>query len=229
LSKPDSLQARLGGSFLTTLYIFDLDGTLLDTIQDLASSVNYALGKHRFPLLEVAQVRSLVGNGIRNLIARSVPEGTDENLTASVFAAFKSHYEKNYAVHTQPYPGIPELLQSLKEKGKKLAVSSNKADPIVQKLCARFFPDFFTCVRGEVEGIPRKPDPASIKLILDHCGADKNSSLYIGDSEVDIKTAENAGIPCLSVTWGFRKEEDLISAGARHLIHHPKEIESPVD
>lgn len=200
------------------LVIFDLDGTVLNTLDDLADSVNHALAAHAYPARTVEEVRSFVGNGIRRLISRAVPPGTDEKSTESVFSEFVSYYGEHCALKTCPYPGIPALLHDLRADGCLLAVLSNKADFAVSALCERYFPDAFDYLAGEKEGIPRKPDPAGVYAVLSALGVSAAEAVYIGDSDVDVLTAASSGLDCICVDWGFRTRAELVSAGARVIV-----------
>ena len=196
------------------LIIFDLDGTLLYTLEDLCASTNFALKSAGLPERSLDEVRRFVGNGIRKLIERAVPEGTDAELTDSVFAAFKTHYTANCENKTAPYPGIPELLRSLKERGATLGVVSNKADKPAKKLIAHYFPGAFDSVVGEPEGVRKKPAPDSVFETARSLGCDMDDAVYVGDSDVDFRTAENAGCKCVLVSWGFRERRLLDTFGA---------------
>lgn len=207
------------------LAIFDLDGTILDTIDDLADAVNHALTENSLPTRTVAEVRSFVGNGMRLLIERSVPEGTDTAVTDAVFEEYKTYYKAHSTVKTRPYDGICDMLTSLRARGVKLAVLSNKADPSVKELCKLYFPGIFDYVAGEKPSVARKPAPDAVNAILDELGFDRADSVYIGDSDVDIETARNAEMDCISVTWGFRDEKALTEAGAMTLAHTVSELE----
>lgn len=206
------------------LLIFDLDGTILDTLKDLYFSVNYALSENHFPERTPEEVRQFVGNGIRKLIERSVPENSTEKQIQQVHQAFTEYYTVHCRDNTRPYPGIPEVLKTLRKNGSKLAVVSNKADYAVQKLCDEYFPNLFDAVAGEREGIRRKPAPDAVQAILKELHIQPEQAVYIGDSDVDILTAENSGMPCISVTWGFRSREFLIEHGAQKLISRPEEL-----
>ena len=210
------------------LAIFDLDGTILDTIDDLADSVNHALNENSLPARTVAEVRSFVGNGIRSLIERSVPSGTDIAVTDAVFNEFREYYKTHNAIKTRPYDGICEMLRSLKSNGATLAVLSNKADFAVQTLVEMYFPSIFDYVAGEKVGVPRKPAPDAVNAILAELDFARGEAVYIGDSEVDIKTAANAGMNCISVTWGFRDETKLSAAGASCFARTVGELESAI-
>ena len=182
--------------------IFDLDGTLLDTLEDLADSVNAALKQYGCPPRTVEQVRSFVGNGIRRLMIRSVPQGEAHPDFESIYDAFRIHYKTNCRNKTKPYKGVLRLLRTLAGEGKKLAIVSNKADFAVKDLNEYFFGEFHMVAIGECEGIARKP---------------AGNAVYVGDSDVDVKTAFHAGIPCISVLWGFRDRESLLECGAAYL------------
>lgn len=204
--------------------IFDLDGTLLNTIGDLHQSTNHALRVFGFPERTLEEVNSFVGNGLAMLIRNAVPEGTAEDDVQSVLKEMKKHYEEHYHDLTVPYPGIPELLDALKKQNVPMAIVSNKADPFVQKLRELFFEDQITVALGESPNIPRKPAPDMVYHGLEELGISGEDAFYVGDSEVDILTAKNARLPCLAVTWGFRSEEQLKEAGATILIHDPTEL-----
>ena len=206
------------------LAIFDLDGTILNTLDDLADSTNAALRMNSLPERTTDEVRRFVGNGIHLLIERAVPDGTPDELIEKVFADFKVHYGAHCEDKTAPYEGINEMLDSLRSAGVKIAVVSNKADFAVQKLCERYFPGRLDFSVGERENVRRKPAPDSAFESMRTLGISAADSIYIGDSDVDIETAKNAGIPCLSVTWGFRSREFLIGHGATRLIDTPEEV-----
>jgi phosphoglycolate phosphatase len=204
--------------------VFDLDGTLLDTLEDLRSSVNHALRLHGFPEMTYEEIRTFVGNGVRNLMLKAVPGGDAEPAFEAVFADFRSHYAVHWRELTAPYEGVIPLVEELHRRGLKLAVVSNKSDAEVKNLCAEFFGDKMACVRGEVPGVPRKPEPDSVFLALEALGVPRESALYVGDSEVDVRTARNAGLACAAVTWGFRTREELKEAGAETFIDTPAEL-----
>jgi len=207
-------------------YIFDLDGTLLDTIGDLAASVNYALRTHGMPEHSLDDVRRFVGNGVRKLMERAVPDGADNPRFDETFATFRQYYMAHSLDTTRPYEGIPETLAALKARGCHLAVVSNKMMAATQELCHHFFPDTIEVAIGEDEaaGIRRKPAPDTVFAALKALGVGKEDAAYVGDSDVDILTACNAGIPCISVLWGFRDRDFLISHGAQTFITHPAEL-----
>lgn len=206
------------------LIIFDLDGTILNTLEDLADSTNYALSRNYFPERTIDEVREFVGNGIGRLIERAVPDGTGPAVVEKVLADFKVYYGEHCADKTKPYDGIKEVIGKLKKQGYMTAVVSNKADFAVQQLCEDYFSGLFDFVVGEREGIRRKPAPDSVLEVLERLHIEKKNTLYIGDSEVDIQTADNAGVDQVSVEWGFRKREYLLSQGARRIVKVPEEI-----
>lgn len=196
------------------LIIFDLDGTILDTLEDLMISLNDALQKNGFPKRSLSEVRRFVGNGIGMLIRRAVPKGTAPEAIGSVHSDFTAHYKVHCADHTRPYPGIPELMQALKEADRRIAVVSNKADYAVQDLCRQYFPGLIDIAAGEKEGVRKKPEPDSVLSVIRQAGVPKEQAVYIGDSEVDIQTARNAGIDAIIVEWGFRDKPFLSEQGA---------------
>lgn len=194
--------------------VFDLDGTILDTLDDLADSTNAALAQYSFPARTVDEVRQFVGNGIKKLIERAVPPNADDEQTAGVFEYFKTHYKAHCKDKTKPYDGIPELLSALRQRGIKTAVVSNKADFAVKELIDDYFPGLFDFCAGEREGVRRKPAPDTVYEAMKALGADKGSAVYIGDSDVDVMTAKNSGIDCIGVSYGFRGRDFLIAHGA---------------
>jgi len=217
-------------------YIFDLDGTLLDTLDDLAASVNYALRFHGMPEHSIDDVRRFVGNGVRRLMERAVPDGADNPQFEDVFATFRQYYLHHAQDTTHPYEGIPETLAALKSQGCRLAVVSNKMRKATEELCRHFFPDTIEVAIGEDEaaGIRKKPAPdtvfAALKalkektLTSDSLPPIPSTTVYVGDSDVDVQTAHNAGIPCISVLWGFRDRDFLIQHGAKTFISTPSEL-----
>lgn len=205
-------------------YIFDLDGTLLSTLGDLAASCNHALRTNNMPERSISEVRQFVGNGVRKLMERAVPQGTDDNATEKALADFKAHYSLHSLDTTQPYPDIMTLLNALHARGKRVAVVSNKFCAATKELCAHFFNGLVDVVIGEMEGIKRKPAPDTVNEALRQLGTTASDAVYIGDSDVDIATARNAGMPCISVTWGFRDRDFLLAHGATTLVDSPMEI-----
>ncbi len=217
-------------------YIFDLDGTLLDTLGDLAASVNYALRTHKLPEHSIDDIRRFVGNGVRLLMERAVPDGAANPLFEDAFATFRHYYMAHSMDTTRPYDGILETLSELKSRGCHMAVVSNKMMAATQELCRYFFSDTIEVAIGEneAEGIRKKPAPDTVFAALDALGFSrdslekpripKHSAVYVGDSDVDIQTAHNAELPCISVLWGFRDRDFLIRNGAETFISAPSEL-----
>lgn len=208
------------------LAIFDLDGTILNTIEDLADSLNYALAEAGLPARTLPQVMSFVGNGIRKLIERGCPEGSKEETVSHVHQIFTAYYKDHCMDKTCPYEGVLDLLDELRDEGLTLAVLSNKADYATQVLIKEMFPGRFQLIAGEKEaqGIRKKPAPDAINIMLDELGLKPEEAVYIGDSEVDIQTAANAKMDCISVLWGFRDEQLLRSLGQKTFAHNMEEL-----
>lgn len=206
------------------LVIFDLDGTLLNTLDDLYNSVAFALSENGLAPRTKAEVRQFLGNGMKNLIHRSVPEGTNPDDELAAYTSFRAHYKVHCTDLTAPYPGIPEALSRIQDAGIHVAVLSNKADPEAVRLCNLYIPGLFDSAAGEREGIPRKPAPEGVLSLMKDAGADTSETLYVGDSEVDIETARNAGVPCLSVNWGFRDTDQLLTSGASMVVSSAAEM-----
>ncbi|HIS03502.1 MAG TPA: HAD-IA family hydrolase [Candidatus Pullichristensenella avicola] len=192
-----------------TCAIFDLDGTLLNTLDDLKNAVNAALARHGCAPRTLEEVRLFVGNGVKKLIERAVPAGTPEAETAAILADFRAWYSEHVNVETHPYAGIAALLGKLRAAGVKVGVNSNKFDAAVQLLMNDHFPGLFDMAVGESEKVPKKPSPIGVQTLLKALGADAESAVYIGDSGVDEQTARNAGLPFIWVSWGFRKASEL--------------------
>lgn len=205
-------------------YIFDLDGTLLSTLADLAASTNYALRTHHMPERSLDEVRRFVGNGVKKLMERAIPDGLNNPLFEETFDTFRQHYMQHNLDTTQPYPGIMLLLEQLKAEGKNIAVVSNKFYAATRELCRHFFGDLVPVAIGEREDIRKKPAPDTVIEALRELGVDKEGAVYIGDSDVDIMTAKNSGMPCVSVLWGFRDKEFLLEHGATTLISQPEDM-----
>lgn len=205
-------------------YIFDLDGTLLSTLNDLAASTNAALSHFGMPERSIEEVRMFVGNGVKKLMERSVPQGLMNPQFDAVYSFFRQHYLHHNLDTTQPYPGIMELLEELKRRGKQLAIVSNKFYTATQDLSRHFFPGLIQVAIGEREDIRKKPAPDTVFEALRQLGADKENAVYIGDSDVDVATALNAGLPCISVLWGFRDKTFLLNHGATTFVTRPSEI-----
>ena len=206
------------------LVIFDLDGTILNTIEDLEDATNYALEQHGYPRRSLEEVRRFVGNGIRKLIERAVPAGIPEEEIDGVHRTFSAYYQLHCADKTRPYEGILWLLQRLRAAGHLTAVVSNKEDTAVQSLCRHYFDGLFDYAIGERDGIRRKPAPDAVWEVLRRLQTDTSQAVYVGDSEVDIETAANAGMDSISVTWGFRDREFLESRGGRRFVDTPEEL-----
>ena len=204
--------------------IFDLDGTLLNTISDLAAAVNHALAAFGYPTHTEAAIVRMVGNGVGLLVARALPDGEENPDYPRVLAEFRSYYEAHKADATAPYEGISEMLSRLHAAGCRMGIVSNKLDSAVKALAARFFCDTVRVAIGEKEGVARKPAPDAVAAALSEMGTTAEGAVYIGDSEVDIDTARNAGIPCLSVGWGFRTAEELSAHGADRVCMTPREL-----
>lgn len=205
-------------------FIFDLDGTLLNTLKDLAASTNYALRSAGMPEHSVEDVRRFVGNGVKKLMERAIPQGLENPKFDETYATFRKHYLEHSLDTTKPYDGIPEVLAELKRRGKKLAIVSNKFYAATQELAKHFFPETIQVAIGERENIRKKPAPDTVLEAMRQLGVGKEGTVYIGDSDVDIDTAKNVGVPCISVLWGFRDKDFLIEHGATHLIKEPKEL-----
>ena len=204
--------------------VFDLDGTLLDTLEDLRDSVNYVMRQYRFPEHTLEEIRRAVGNGIRKLIERTVPEGTKPDTVDAVFEEFKVHYKANCKNKTKPYAGMDELLEKLKKDGYKLAVVSNTNNEAVQEIIPYYFGELFDVAIGAVEGMKKKPAPDSTHFVLEQLGVSGENALYIGDSQVDVETAKNANLDGIFVTWGFRDKEELEEAGAEEFANNSAEL-----
>lgn len=204
--------------------IFDLDGTILNTIEDLADSLNYALAKNGYKERTVAETQSFVGNGLLMLVKRAIKPETSEEEAQKVLADLKAYYKIHCADKTKPYEGIPELLKDLKTAGYLLAVVSNKADYAVQILCEQYFPGMFDLAVGERENVRRKPAPDSVNAVLAEFELKKADAVYIGDSDVDIETAENVGTDSILVAWGFRGADFLREKGAKNIVFDTEEL-----
>ena len=205
--------------------IFDLDGTLLNTLEDLADSTNYALSVNGFPTRSLEEVRTFVGNGVRQLVRLALPDGTPEQAQAKCLADFRAHYLLNMEHKTAPYPGILPLLDHLGAAGLGLAVVSNKFDGAVKGLCASYFGPRIPVAIGESPLVARKPAPDAVLRALEELNADPHGAVYVGDSDVDLLTAQNAGLPCISVSWGFRSRSFLLAHGAARIADSPAALE----
>ena len=204
--------------------IWDLDGTLLDTLEDLKNSVNYGLASFGMPAITLEMTRRFVGNGVGRLIELAVPEGTDKDTEKKVLDIFKAHYEEHSLDATKPYEGVVNVLKALKEKGYKMAIVSNKIENAVGELADKFFPGLIDVAIGETPDVPKKPAPDMIFKALNRLGVEKNEAIFIGDSDVDVATGINSGLDMLTVLWGFRDEDELVEAGAKVFVRKPDEI-----
>lgn len=207
--------------------IFDLDGTILNTIDDLADAGNYVCRENGWPEFSVEAFKGMVGHGIPNLVSRFSPKEarTPERLTQTL-KAFSRRYGAHNMDKTAPYPGIPEMLERLKAAGIQLAVYSNKEDGFSRILVEHYFPGVFSLVRGKVEGIPVKPDPTGVRKVMEALHAHPEQTIFVGDSSVDIQTGHHAGMAACGVTWGFRSRDSLAAAGAEYLADQPKALEN---
>lgn len=206
-------------------FIFDLDGTLLDTLQDLADSVNYALSQHGMPTHSIDDIRRFVGNGVRLLMERAIPGGAQHPDFEATFATFRQYYMQHSLDTTRPYDGIPEVIHELKQRGCQLAVVSNKMMAATQELIRHFFPEIEVAIgEHEAAGIRKKPAPDTVYEALRQLGVSGETAdhaVYVGDSDVDIATAKNSNLPCISVLWGFRDRDFLLQHGATTFVSHP--------
>lgn len=205
-------------------YIFDLDGTLLSTLEDLKNSCNYALATHNMPERTFEEVRMFVGNGVKRLMELAVPNGLDNPQFNSVFSLFKEHYLKHNLDTTKPYDGVIEMLKTLQDNGKHIAVVSNKFYTATQELCKHFFGDLVPVAIGEREDIRKKPAPDTVDEAFKQLGVSRENAVYVGDSDVDIATAKNSKLPCISVLWGFRDKDFLIEHGATTFVNTTQEL-----
>lgn len=204
--------------------LFDLDGTILETLEDLSNSVNYALAKNNYPTHSIDAIRLFVGNGIRKLMERSCPVGASVEEVDRVHSDFTEHYKVHCNDKTRPYDGIIEMLDTLRAHGVKLAVLSNKADYAVKDLCKLHFDGLLDVAQGEITGIPRKPSPEGVNIILEKLGVSSAECAYVGDSDVDVETARNSGLDCIAVDWGFRDRDNLLNAGAKIIVSTAEEL-----
>lgn len=206
--------------------LFDMDGTVLDTLRDLNAAVNCCMEHFGYPLQTIDETRQRVGNGSKRLLELSVPEGTDGNKIGELLAWYLPYYNDHANDTTAPYPGIPEMMESLREKGLALAIVSNKPDRTVKELAAIHFPGLLETAVGENEaaGIRRKPWPDTLLAAAAELGVPVGQCLYVGDSEVDVLTAAHAGMDCASVLWGFRSREEIKAAGGNLFMTEPKEL-----
>lgn len=204
--------------------IFDMDGTILNTLEDLKNATNYSLRQFGMPERSLEEVRMFVGNGIRKLVERAVPTGTPKEKIDQILDVFLEYYEIHSADNTSPYPGILELVEKLKKSGIKTAVSTNKADVPAQELGREYFNGIFDLIVGQQDGLKVKPAPDSVNKILSILDIQKKDAIYIGDSDVDVQTAKNSGLDFIGVSWGFRGREFLEKNGAKNIVDNANEI-----
>ena len=206
--------------------LFDMDGTVLDTLDDLTDAVNYSLARFGLPEISREHARENLGNGAAYLVRHCLPEGTDETLADQLITFYRAWYDAHCRVRTGPYPGILPLMERLKAAGVRQAIISNKPDPAVQELAAHFFPNLLETAVGESASVRRKPNPDAVLRAVEQMGLEKDECVYVGDTEVDLATARNAGLACIAVSWGFRSEEQLLAAGADRIAHSAEELEA---
>ena len=211
---------------MITTIIFDLDGTLLDTLEDLHDSLNHVLGAHGMPLRTLDEARRFLGSGLLVLLKRATPEGTPDNLINEMYEEFRAYYNVHCLDKTGPYEGVLDMLKALHEKGYKTAIISNKVDSAVKELNTTFFSEYIDVAIGENEkaGIKRKPAPDMADKAMELLGVTPDEVVYVGDSEVDLETAAASNLPCIAVTWGFRDREYLASLGAEVFADTPMEV-----
>ena len=206
------------------LVIFDMDGTILDTIEDIKDAVNVALEYFGYPVRTVSEVKRAVGNGLRKTLERSLPAPVDEETFGQIYSYMIEHYSFHSADKTKPYDGIVEVIRKIKDMGYDTAVISNKKESAVKDLCEKFYKGLFDYSLGEKEGRRPKPYPDAVNYVLEEMKIESKEAIYIGDSEVDIETAKNSNMDSIIVTWGFREEEFLISKGAKTFARYPSEL-----
>lgn len=206
--------------------IFDLDGTLMDTLEDLADAVNEIISRNGYPTRTYDQVRRIVGNGLKQTLTLCLPEGTKEDVIERLLPDFAAYYQENCQIKTKPYDGIEDILRELYARGYRMAIVSNKRDEAVKTLNEEYFQAYVKVAIGENEsaGIRKKPAPDTVYQALRELGCKRERAVYVGDSEVDKMTADNAGLPCISVAWGFRDKEDLEKLEPMRLIDQPMEL-----
>jgi phosphoglycolate phosphatase len=204
--------------------IFDFDGTLLYTVQDLANAVNHAISKHGYPRHGVDAIQAMVGNGVNKLVARSLPRGFDTPDYEEIMADFRAYYSQHCFDNTRAYDGVQEMLQTLKARGCKMAIVTNKYQVAAEELRKRFFADTIDLIVGDLEGRQRKPAPDSVLLALEKLGSTPEESVYVGDTEVDMYTAQNAGMDFVCVAWGYRSAQQIAEINPPAVAHSPMEL-----
>ena len=209
--------------------LLDMDGTVLDTVEDIKDSANTALRKYGLPEMNTAQAKARLGNGSRVLISKSMPAGADSELLEKVLEFYIPYYDSHSHIKTKPYDGIPELMKNLKKSGRRLAIISNKPDSTVKELAAEFFPGLLETAVGESAEVKRKPNPDAVLAAAKRLGLSADDCVYAGDSEVDIETARRAGMDCICVSWGFRSRQQLLSSGAVRIADTPEELEKMIN
>lgn len=211
------------------LVIFDLDGTLLYSLEDLMNSVNFALAVFGYELRTMEEISSYVGNGVQYLLRQAVPDNISEEDFQLCFECFKDHYSKHCCDKTRPYDGVIEMLKILKAKGVKVGIVSNKYQSAADETCKHYFDGLYDMVLGESDVCRRKPSPDGINIMCEKFGVEKNEAIFFGDSEVDIKTGDNAGVYCVSVLWGYRDRDFLSRNGAKLFVSNPLDITNIID
>lgn len=211
---------------MTDTIIFDLDGTLLNTLEDLTDSVNYAMEQYHLPVHTIEEIRTYVGNGAAKLIERAIPQGRDNTHYEEILDTFRQHYQVHCEEKTGPYEGVLDMLAALRQAGYRMAIVSNKPDGAVKRLYGKYFGAYVQAAVGEHPGAEKKPAPDMVLQALAELSSDVFHAVYVGDSEVDLQTAANVPMPCVSVMWGFRTREELLAAGAvpEHMIRTPQEL-----
>lgn len=209
--------------------IFDLDGTLLNTLDDLHACFNHAIKEFGYPERTKEEIRNFVGNGVQKALERALPENISKSELKKVVDCFKKYYSQNMNTHTKPYDGIEEVLKDLQSKGFKLGIVSNKFDNAVKALSKKYFDSSIAYAVGEGYGIRRKPEADGVNKVLSELKSKKENAIYVGDSEVDIQTAENSNLPCISVLWGFKDKDFLVKNGAKYIAQTPKDIISIIE
>lgn len=207
-----------------THVIFDLDGTLLNTIDDLADAGNHVCAAHGWPTHTVEEFKLMVGNGIPKLVERFVPEGLEKTALAAALSEFSAYYDVHKADKTAPYAGIPEAVAALKGAGVRMAVLSNKAHDLAGPVVEGYFPGVFPVVQGALPSVPTKPDPTLLRQLMARLGAQPETTLFVGDSNVDIRTGKNGGLTACGVLWGFRSRRELEAEGADCIVETPEQL-----